>query len=417
MNCETCDSLLLDLLCGELDADVTAAMRVHMAECPACAGAMGRLDAAGRLAAHLPVAAAPRGPDAVILQAAEAAAARMRSMGPERPRVEGVGALTWISRLIRAIEAPQVAMATVMLLVVATGLYYLPGLRPEPLDEGSALRPDHSSEIGPPAADVPAPSATLEPMAPTAQNKPVAEPFARVADTLGEGDRAPTQAPTHGGVDRDDFAGDRTSGTRDEATSGGSESSAFERPVVAASGSTSAANAQAPRRYDYRGESQQAPARSAAPAAATAARIQGNGMPAVAQDPAGDRLARSPSDIDAQEAEGAGPPGTPDLVPAALLQLARSHRQNGACSQAVTHYRALLQRFPRYAGAPMAMMELADCQRQIGQWAQARTTLQQAERIQSSRGRARQELLRLDQMERAAGRAAESAVEAASEAF
>src|SRR5688572_3341680 len=123
MNCETCESQLLDLLYGELDEPAAKEARAHLESCTACAGAFAKLGFARKAAAQLAQVEAPSSIDDVVMRSARA---RARDFATSHPRAaaaaeaEGEGGL-WRS-IVRFLGGfamgPQVAMATVFVLVV-----------------------------------------------------------------------------------------------------------------------------------------------------------------------------------------------------------------------------------------------------------------------------------------------------------
>ncbi len=123
MGCDAIEERLLDLLYEELPQHEAAEVRQHVDTCEACRRSFARLSVAKRLATHLPLEDAPRSLDAKIM-----AAARAKVGAPQAaPRAEDDGFFAKIGQFLSSFAlGPQVAMAMVMLLVVAIGVWYVP---------------------------------------------------------------------------------------------------------------------------------------------------------------------------------------------------------------------------------------------------------------------------------------------------
>jgi hypothetical protein len=165
MSCESCRDLLIELVCDELPLASAAEVRAHALRCERCGPELEKLSATLRVSRDLPLLTPSPEVERRVMQAARDAIAR-RARGPAREEtsVPAGGRLTaWFARLGSFAMSPQVAMASVLLLVVGIGLYALPlGHDPEP----SALRvaeDEAPDEQGAPAAS-PAASATAVPV-------------------------------------------------------------------------------------------------------------------------------------------------------------------------------------------------------------------------------------------------------------
>lgn len=134
MTCEACRDALTDYVCGELDAVQTAEFRGHVAACSHCAEQLSRFERVMAETARIPLdIPSPRIREQVMVQAREALTRR----SAERPAVVASDAPTaglrgWLERLGHWAMAPQVAMATVLLLMVGIGFYALPFRETEP---------------------------------------------------------------------------------------------------------------------------------------------------------------------------------------------------------------------------------------------------------------------------------------------
>jgi len=442
MNCQNCDERLLDLLYGEIAGPEAEEARAHVRECASCGRSFAQLEAAHRLATQLPEPEPPRALDARIL----AAARQKVGAEPARPRAARAGdsdtaglwagILRWLGGFAMG---PQVAMATIMLLVVAIGLWHLPGRRREPTaGGGTVVQPEDHGEA--------APSATLEPAAPLDLDLDPRTGRLRARDDEG------------GGAAEQTAGRERPRGAQAEAPASPRSQAGGEvvnGPLAELAGTRTrqAANVPADVPAQARAGLPTRPAagRNAVPlleddgdvamgdavmAQATGARQQGSAAPQQAPLPAPTEPAPT-STLDLRRTEGTtasqapapdtgaytrgmdyyrrndyagairelnrvvADPSSGSLVPSALHHLARSHRSAGACRSAVPQYESLLRRFPAYGDAPRAMLELADCYRRVGRLSDARTMLLRAQRYQSVAPAAQRELMRVDQMERA----------------
>jgi TolA-binding protein len=474
MNCEHCQEHLLDLVYDELLGAEADALRAHMEGCADCRLSFEKLGRTQRLLAELPMLEAPA-PSALAIMAAARA-----HVGAELPEVrseagardEGLWAsfLKWAGSFAMG---PQVAMATIMLLVVSLGLWYFPNQPRPPEGTGSTvMSPDDEGEVGPSATLAPADPLDLDLDERTGRlvsadqareqeearlarqaEAPAAGPAIPASDEQGRGRGAV------GGAERSaegsDGAGRVVAGALDTDDDGNLEqqNQGARRPLtldvdsladLGAEGSVRPGSGS--RAYEPRAapEAEASEARgsgagsvassgSAAPSSATRSPFRAEATPA-----APTQQAPEPAPTDAREAYARGmqryqqgdfwgaaedfnrvyrnPAGQESLVPSALHHLARSYRRAGRCNMAEPQYRALMSRYPSYSGTPRAIMELADCYRILGRLSDARATFEQAQRHASVATEARRELLRVRQMERAANRV-DSDQAAAEEAY
>lgn len=165
MTCESCRELLIELACDELPADTAAEVRAHALRCERCGPELEKLGATLRLSRELPLLTPSPEVERRVMQAARDAIAR-RARGPAREASvpTGGGLTAWFARLGSFAMSPQVAMASVLLLVVGIGLYTVLPLGHAP--ESTALRVAEdeapAEEHAPPAS--PAASATAVPL-------------------------------------------------------------------------------------------------------------------------------------------------------------------------------------------------------------------------------------------------------------
>lgn len=166
MSCETCQDLLIELVCDELAVDQAAAVRAHALKCERCGPELEKLSFTLKASSSLGLMSPSPEVERRIMQAAREAIAG-RARGPAREAAAQAasygGIADWFARLVSFAMSPQVAMASVLLLVVGIGLYALP-LGPRNAPEQTALRAaeEESDEQG--AAPSGAASATAAPL-------------------------------------------------------------------------------------------------------------------------------------------------------------------------------------------------------------------------------------------------------------
>ncbi len=148
MDCRTCQPSLIDLLHGELALEAAEQARAHIAHCANCRGALDKLAKGLQHAKQLPLEDPPQAVTARLLQLADEQA--RRAAAARKPR----GAPTVWQALLdfvgRFAAARQVGMVTIMLLIVAVGLWSLPQLKHTPIAAGgTVVHPDESGEAAP----------------------------------------------------------------------------------------------------------------------------------------------------------------------------------------------------------------------------------------------------------------------------
>jgi TolA-binding protein len=420
------DNQLLDLVLGEIPAEDAAALRAEALECPHCHEALAQLEMGAALAARMPMEEPPSSMNAVIMAAArekaEAMAGERAKVAPAAEEVPGEAeapTTLWgrIKKWVSGITlGPQLAMASVMVLVVSIGLFYLPkgggdtvartAVTPDPEGEAISALPAEEASMDP--SDPEAPQAALE----------VGEPEADRNDGEGPGVYGADNRPAASGRFRDDRdlaerqrerlaranepepePSVRPPSTPRQQQTARSEARSTrlsnDEPLPTFEGDV-ATNAGVPAPAGVPSEpTSQAPARGSASSYEQGVGSYRGGNYREAEDEL----------LDAVEDE------RPDreVLPNAVHQLARSYRQRNDCQNAVTHYSDLFQRFPSYAQLPQALVEAADCQRRLGRLRQARTLLERAQRYASTRAVASRELQRIETLERASRRRASPA--------
>lgn len=156
MTCESCRDLLIELVCEELPADTAAEVRAHALTCERCGPELAKLEGTLKVASNLPLLAPSPEVERRIMQAARAAVAgKAKGLAREQQLAEGRVA-SWFVRVSAWAMSPQVAMASVLILVVGIGLYALPiGRSPET----TALRATEEEEATPQSAEPEEPAA------------------------------------------------------------------------------------------------------------------------------------------------------------------------------------------------------------------------------------------------------------------
>ncbi|HEX7477061.1 MAG TPA: hypothetical protein VF331_04600, partial [Polyangiales bacterium] len=145
MDCQSCEAVLLDLVYGELASHVQSEARAHLTRCAQCQAVFERLSADKHLAQQLPQEDPPAGLSQRLMQAARAQPVVQPA---RRSPFEG-----WGEMLRRFAFSRQVAMATMMVLILAVGLLSLPQLSHRPQVSGvTVVNPEGAGEAAPSAA-------------------------------------------------------------------------------------------------------------------------------------------------------------------------------------------------------------------------------------------------------------------------
>lgn len=457
-DCQHCEDRLLDLLYDELDEAEARSVREELSSCEACAGSWERLQGGHMFASHLTLDEPPPALDLAILEAAHAKVSGAPAVARATPDL-GPGIWEQVLDYLRRFAAgPQVAMATVMLLVVAIGLWYVPTdqRRAEVVGETVMTADPESEAVATlPAAAVPnqVPAlAEVAEAAPTGARQQgrreraaqdsgrVLEPLVQVEQTSGAVAETPAPAPAFG------LGGAGLGGTGLGGTGLGG-AAPNERARLAAAADAVLDDAM----MNMADEAQPAVEAEAAVAAPSASQSVRRGEMPQAAPAMASRMAAAPTDLralprpEAREGRSSSAPRTSGsaripmgqgsrqnydqglseyrnrnyagaireldqvvrrpgsevrtLVPSALHHVARSYRSQGNCRQAVVRYEDLLRRFTSYPQAPRAMIEVADCYRRLGNTSQARAMLERASRHRSVQPDAVRELRRLDPVE------------------
>ncbi|MFN7701519.1 MAG: tetratricopeptide repeat protein [Deltaproteobacteria bacterium] len=367
IDCERCEKSLVSLLYGEIDAAAAAHVRGHLDACAACRQAYDKMVSGRAFARRLPLESAPS--MAKVLEAArqQAASARLareqvRTAAPQdatsaraplrqvAPEDDSAG--SWLRWLGAIVMGPQLGVATVLLLIVGIGLWYLPHLGGGPEREPSPLL-----EPEPP---LPVQGNALEPAAPLQL----------------------AHDPRTGRVRVDE----QPAATGEEG-----------RPAIAAGGSTAPArDSEEPRARELAAaETLVAPAAEPGSVEAlplpdlptAAGSFEGQTIDEVrdeVHEPSNIRASASgeptgPRVDPADDAEPfTGGPSGGELAAAALHGQARRLAAAGRCPESIARYRQLQSQHPTYPEGGRASMEMADCLRRLGRVAEARAALDRA---------------------------------------
>ena len=329
MSCERCDELLLDYLDGDLPHDGpegTQAMKSHMASCASCSAEHDRITRGLQFAAALPIADAP--PDtaaAILLAAREHVGAVPPARTPTTSLPPADESSLW-SRLRGFMVRPQFAMATVMMVAVAFGLWYVPRHQAEEVALG--LRPEPGMSV---------------PHDPEADSEAAVDTEVEVV-AIGGGEAA---AP------RRDTGRARIGPNVDVAGADDERELADPEPIAADDEDEPSAEAEV------------------AEVAEVAEEQLARGLQAFGRSD-------YPAAIDELSAVVRAPSAPATLLPTATHHLARSYVENGDCESAVTRYEQLFRRFPTYGQSAAALMEAGRCYVRLGDEARARQIFEMA---------------------------------------
>ena len=409
MDCEACTDRLIDLLYGEIDDADAEAARAHLDGCETCAGAFERVTAGHELATMLVMEEPPESVLEGVMAAARERAGRI-SAKPEpvaqpvqvvpreaHERAEDDEGGLW-SSLMRWLGSfamgPQVAMATMLFLMVGIGLWYLPDWRGiDPTDTHAIVSPLGGDEVGPSAGLVPAEPLALEEDPHRARIRPRGQDDVAPAPPRGRPAAPAADAPPPPVRDRH--------ATAELAPTAPAPRDRLQATPVEREAEALALGQGQPLAMDHPSEGapsalpsapQQAFAQPPPPATPGTA-AAGRSSSATPSAPSAPTIARAESE-----------PSSHDMLPPALHQLARNQAAADTCAQAIGTYERLLARYPSYPRASEARVELADCYRRTGRLTQARRSLETASRDPRTSSRAQRELVRLEAAERAMDR-------------
>lgn len=371
MDCEAVSSKLIDLVYGEVDSAEMPSLEGHLASCVTCARTLQRLEGGLRVTRKLETIDPP-------VQALDAirAAAVARTAQVERPRTHPESAAEktrkdtstssepqtfweWIVGFLGSFAmGPQVVTATLLLLMVGIGLWSVPHLRaPAVSRHDSVFEHETGNEVSPSAG-------ALQPAEPLAFDF---DPRTRRLAPIGDKDQDVMAAPA--------------------APSAQVAGSPQARPMASGERRASAVSREAP-----------PPMPVEVAATDEHSRTESEDMLGQSAD-ATEGIARASRTraADSEEAPASAPAAAPldALSAGALHQEARAASGRGADAECVRQYEALIARFPTYEETGRALLELAQCQRRMGELSAAAHTLERARRHASVRAEAGRELSRI----------------------
>lgn len=430
MECEAVDGRLLDLVEGELEPTDAQSIRAHVETCAECGRALARLEGGRAIARKMEIVEPRAGSLDAVRAAARARAAEVVRESAPSPRAAAVEDVprarprereseperAWWGELFRWLGSmamgPQVAMATLLVLMVGLGLWSIPSLRGRGAPIGTAVLPDTAGEVGPStgglepaeplAFDFDPRTRRLEPIGDEQATReggsiPAARP-APVADRGGPRvtvpieparERAPRREQAPEGADDEGDEEERALALAEveaELGPGDSLGGSHEEPTPAAqaqSRAAASATASVERQSPVAALPQPHQSAERAPIASSTPRYQ------YQQPSQDDGVARPQPDGDT-------------LVATALHRQARAAAARGAHADCVRQYEMLAARHPSYGESGRALVELAECQRRLGQLTAAARTLERAQQHASVRADATRELARVRMAERAA---------------
>ena len=391
MDCQSCQPTLIDLGYGELAPAVADAARDHIDGCADCRAQLERLQSGLAFAEQLPLEEPPQRVSAHLLQLAESHAAESsahaHAIDAPPQRSPWTAMLEFIRRFAMA---PQVGMATIFLLVVAVGLWSVPQLSKGPEVAGdTVVNPDPEGEATAHPGVQPAEPLDLRvdmrnrrirskddeqraqaPAAQAAEAEPMLEAKEEVA-------AAAEPAPELDLEDLSDVAvpleslGKGMRGAEGKASGGGAGRSRIGMPAASEQSAPQAFPKSAPKRK-ARARAKRAPAPASAPS----------------PDPRyGSELRR-----DGDLLEQAAPPNKSSAPAApATSQIARARevRRPQGCAAALPHDQKALAGAGRTRETGEALIEMAECEQQLGRPAVAKKLLEGAAQVPAVAARAR----------------------------
>jgi hypothetical protein len=440
MDCRTCEPTLIDLVHSELATDAAREAHAHLATCASCRASFETLVAATKLAAQLPMVDPPPHVAPRVMELAEAhardVAARQRVVAPQPTPWQAL--LDFVGRLA---TRPQVAMATIMVLIVAVGFWSLPRLRRQasPPVAGVVVNPEPEGEAAPgtgvepaerldlkvdlrarrirskdglpaPTAAPSAVAAAPQPATPAAngvlaeRDKKADDPLATLDDVdLGEvGRKELTEKPARrasggsavGAGSAREFAQGPSAPAKAAAPTPLQDAAKLRKGKASTASSSDAlarSNQNASegpvlgeRSAASSAEPEAKYATKSKPAARPQPKLEAESGFAQSPPPAAATAEAAPAEPTAQAASQAAAPS-----PADLLTSARAHAKRSGCLAASPDYQRLVTRYPNSAEAGSALIELAQCRRISGDVAGARSLLNRATEIPEVAGRAR----------------------------
>jgi TolA-binding protein len=413
VSCTQFEDLLLDLAYGELDDETSDRLRTHAAGCPSCRSSLEEIMITRKLVSGPSTPEPGSAMDAVVLEAAVAAAARSAAEQTPEGRITAPPAIlnevSWFERFRFILLKPAfaTAAAAAMVLLVTTFLVSKsPKKETQPretieslLEQSPVL--DGRSEFERKAAAAPPPKAeTLdeekaEEAAATADPVKPSRPQAMAGGVSPGGSGSQFNLGTKGAVASPSPSADI--GTPSSEPSGAVSRSSSRRARGAPSGGF-------PQKESFgMGYEESADDRLAAPkkkASAAQESVESEPLEEGLDDLSAGMAAYRRGDCDQAKLflgrVASSPGGSRAQKASALHHIARCEKRRGQCGRAAQWYDKLLAAYPGYSGRGDALYEAAQCRRRLGHLSAARSLLDELSQMPGEGARAKSALDRLD---------------------
>ena len=377
VNCDEAEKAVLDMAYGEADRARVPELQAHYASCASCAEALAKVTRGISIGHQLKREAAPSMAAVLLASRERAAAIRLAKTADAEPSVAPVretkteapfeGFFAWLGCIAMG---PQLGVATVLLVVVGIGLWYLPRLQSPTALEVATLEPD-------PVAS--GESQGLMPAVPLQlTHDPRTGRVVANADMAEEGPALPA-SPTP--------ASERIARVSRE-------------PADTEADETLLAMAEIPAQEESGAVQMEAmPEMPTAAGTLVATPMTTSPVPSA---PAAPMPAMRPSQPSEEVARDV--PAADDLGATTLHAEARALAQSNRCAESVTAYQRLLQQHPQYRDGSRASLEMGECLRTLGRAREAREAVTRATRspVASVASGARRVLVEMDAEARAA---------------
>jgi hypothetical protein len=381
----------LDLAHGELAPELAATVREHVRGCVSCGAALSKLEGGLAMSSEMTWLEPPRALRVNAMALAERHLQERTQMAAQgranaRPRASFVQAVfDFIGRMA---AGRQVAMATIMMLIVAVGLWSLPQLQQLPPGQGvTVVSPDPDGEAAPSGGLAPAEPLDLAvdarsrrirsreelAAASNAYAKEMPVEVATAEEQVAVAMAAEPPPPPEEKAERDDDPLGQLGSVEDVIAP-----SAGEKAARAAGAGSSREQPVAVR--NSKSKSSAFPD-NAAQLAAVEAEGKGKAEAPMPAAPAAAPKPASAADLAEQSADR-----EQNLDGASVLSQAQSARGKKGCLGALAYYQEAAKVAETQA---TALIELAECQRELGRIAAARATLERAVALPQVATRAR----------------------------
>lgn len=400
MDCRTCQPTLLDLAYGELAPELAQVVRAHVNGCESCGAAFKALQQGIEGSQQLAWLEAPPAMSANIMayaeqharERAQAAVAAKAAAKPHGGFVQSV--FDFIGRMA---SGRQFAMATVFALVVTVGVWVIPELQPLPEGQGvTVVSPDPEGEAAPSGGLAPAEPLDLavDARSRRIRSREELEAAAQLARNNALQAAEAEQAVAIEGELQAPAATAAPATAQEELERKGELSEEYEYALKAD------ARSSGKRRARSAGDAfPESDIGELAAAPAAELRDRGASKPAPASAPAersvDDLLDGAMSSAPSPKSKAASSEGAPARADknVSSLERARTARSTEGCAAALPAYEQAVQEYsrssPQSSVLGTALLELAECQWQLGRETAARATLKRASGIAPVAVRAR----------------------------